>query len=154
MELEELFRAYWPVVVGYLTRRTGSSTQGEELAQEVFYRATRAWLGWRGGNPVAWLMAIARNLLIDEARRGRVSVRADTIEALPVENAAIARTEIEDTLQGLSETQRRLIRLVYVDGLSHAEIAAMTGATAAAVKTSVWRARDAFKAAWTEGERD
>jgi DNA-directed RNA polymerase specialized sigma24 family protein len=63
--MEELFRAHWRLVVGYLARRTGSTTVGEELAQETFYCATRAFLGWRGGSPAAWLLAIARNVLID-----------------------------------------------------------------------------------------
>jgi RNA polymerase sigma factor (sigma-70 family) len=69
--IEDLFRAHWPLVLGYLARRTGSATLAEELAQETFYRATRAFLGWRGGSPAAWLLAIARNVLLDEARRGQ-----------------------------------------------------------------------------------
>ena len=68
--IEELFRENWPLVYGYLRRRTGDPALAEELAQETFYRATRAFLGWRGGSPAAWLLAIARNALADEARRG------------------------------------------------------------------------------------
>ena len=52
--LEDLFRAHWSLVRGYLLRRTGDPAAAEELAQETFYRATRAFLGWRGGSPVAW----------------------------------------------------------------------------------------------------
>ena len=55
--MEELFRAYWPLAVGYLARRTGSTTLAEELVHETFYLATRGFLGWRGGSPVAWLLA-------------------------------------------------------------------------------------------------
>jgi DNA-directed RNA polymerase specialized sigma24 family protein len=47
--LEDLFRAHWPLVYGFLLRRTGNPSAAEELAQETFYRATRAFLGWRGG---------------------------------------------------------------------------------------------------------
>jgi RNA polymerase sigma-70 factor (ECF subfamily) len=111
-------------------------------------------LGWRGGNPASWLFAIARNLLIDEARRGRVAALAETADLVDVENAAIARTEIEETLLQLPESQRRLIRLVYIDGFTHGEVAAMTGSSAGAVKTAIWRARDAFKAAWLEATDD
>ena len=57
--LEEMFRAHWSLVYGFLARRTGSPTLAEELAQETFYRATRAFLGWRGGSASAWLLAIA-----------------------------------------------------------------------------------------------
>src|SRR4051794_41700994 len=70
-ELEDLFRAHWPLVFGYLRRRTGDASAAEELAQETFYRATRAFLGWRGGSAGAWLLSIARHVLIDEVRRGR-----------------------------------------------------------------------------------
>lgn len=76
--MEELFRAHWPLVFGYLARRTGDTTVAEELAQETFYRATRAFLGWRGESPAAWLLAIARNALADEGRRGRASSRSRT----------------------------------------------------------------------------
>jgi len=68
--IEELFRAHWPLVLGYLRRRTRSEALAEELAQETFYRATRGFLGWRGEAPAAWLLAIARSALADEARRG------------------------------------------------------------------------------------
>ena len=61
--MEELFRAHWPLVYGYLRRRTGDPALAEELAQETFYRATRAFLGWRGGSAAAWLRAIGRNSL-------------------------------------------------------------------------------------------
>ena len=44
--MEELFRAHWPLVVGYLARRTGSTTLAEELAQETFYgRLALSWAG-------------------------------------------------------------------------------------------------------------
>src|ERR1043166_7417215 len=59
--LEDLFRAHWSLVHGYLTRRTGDAVVAEELAQETFYRATRAFLGWRGGSAVARRAPTARN---------------------------------------------------------------------------------------------
>jgi RNA polymerase sigma-70 factor (ECF subfamily) len=152
LELEDVFRAYWPLVVGYLTRRTGSREAGEDLAQEVFFKAARAWLGWRGGNPAAWLMAIARNALADEARRGRPLVLVD-LDDLAVDTPADA-LEVADALARMPEQQARLLRLVYLDGLTHVEVAALTGSTTAAVKTAVWRARETFRQHWTEGERD
>ena len=146
-----MFRAYWPLVAGYLTRRTGSRSSGEDLAQEVFYRATKAWLGWRGGNPAAWLMAIARNALIDEQRRGHRLVAVELGDLAATESTANP-FEIGDILDRLPEQQRRLLKLVYVDGFSHVEVAAITASTPAAVKTAVWRARDAFRLLWTASD--
>lgn len=141
--LEELFRAHWSLVHGYLTRRTGDPVLAEELAQETFYRATRAFLGWRGGSATAWLLSIARNILIDEVRRGRRLVPLP--ESLTDPGEPDRGDVVDDVLARLSESQRRMLELVYVHGYSHAEVAAMTGTTEGAVKTAAWRARAAFK---------
>jgi RNA polymerase sigma factor (sigma-70 family) len=69
--IEELFRSHWRLVAGYLARRTGDPGLAEELAQETFARAAGAMLGWRGESPTAWLLAIARNVLLDHTRKGR-----------------------------------------------------------------------------------
>jgi RNA polymerase sigma-70 factor (ECF subfamily) len=117
--------------------------------QETFYRATRAFLGWRGGSPVAWLLSIARHVLVDEVRRGRrLAPLPETLvdpAASPDEQVAVA-----DALNRLPETQRRLLALVYVDGYSLAEVAALTGTSDGAAKTALWRARAAFRSVYGE----
>ena len=151
--MEDLFRAHWPLVFGYLARRTGDAALAEELAQETFYRATRAFLGWRGGSAAAWLLAIARNVLTDHARRGRpVSALPETL--VDPSSSPEAGAELGDLLARLPPRERRVLELVYVDGYSHAEVAAMTGATPGAVKTAVWRARRQFQALYREEAGD
>ena len=59
---------------------------------------------------------------------------------------------VQETLASLPANQRRLLELIYVDGYTHAEVAAMTGTTAGAVKTAVWRARQAFQQLYREEE--
>ena len=147
-ELEDLFRAHWPLVFGYLRRRTGDASAAEELAQETFYRATRAFLGWRGGSPVAWLLSIARHVLIDEARRGRRLVPLPETLAAP-ETSPDAQLAVDEAMGRLPEVQRRLLALVYVDGYSLAEVAALTDTTEGAAKTALWRARAAFRSAYS-----
>jgi hypothetical protein len=106
---------------------------------------------WRGGSAAAWLLAIARNSLADEARRGR------RLAPLPEDLVAEADPEqaidLETALARLSPSHRRLLELVYFDGYSHAEVAAMTGTTPGAVKTAVWRARRSFESVYREKER-
>src|SRR3954449_1358259 len=148
--MTELFRAHWPTVVGYLTRRTGDRVLAEELAQETFARATAAFLGWRGGSPVAWLLAIARNVLIDHHRRGRRLVPLEEA-LLPAQAFPDSGVEVRDLLDRLPPNARRLLELAYLDGFTHAEIGAMTGQTPAAVRSAVWRARDALRAIAAEG---
>ena len=141
--LDDLFRAHWPLVNGYLARRTGDAVLAEELAQETFYRATRAFLGWRGGSAVAWLLAIARHVLVDEVRRGR--------RLVPLPDSLVADIEpgggddVTRVLASLPKAQRHVLELIYVYGYSHAEAAAILGTSEGAVKTAVWRARSAFR---------
>src|SRR5262245_56908455 len=118
--LDQLFRAHWKLVHGYLTRRTGDPVLAEELAQETFYRATRAFLGWRGGSPAAWLLSIGRNVLIDEVRRGRRLVPLS--EQLLEESAPYEESAVAEALSHLPDSQRRVLELVYVHGYSHADV--------------------------------
>jgi RNA polymerase sigma-70 factor (ECF subfamily) len=141
--IEELFRGHWHLLLGYLTRRTGDASLAEELAQETFFRATRAFLGRKGGSPTAWLLAIARNVLIDEARRGRRLVQLEE-SLLAAQRSLEPDAATRDLLRRLPRSQQALLELVYVAGFSHAEVAAMTGSTAGAIKTAVYRARQAL----------
>lgn len=143
--MTELFRTYWPTVLGFLTRRTGDRVLAEELAQETFARAAAAFLGWRGGSPAAWLLAIARNVLVDHHRRGRRLVPIEE-SLLPSQSLPYDGVEVRDLLSRLPATSRRLLELVYLDGFSQAEVAVMTGRSPVAVRTAVWRAREALRA--------
>jgi DNA-directed RNA polymerase specialized sigma24 family protein len=59
---------------------------------------------------------------------------------------------VRETLARLPANQGRLLELIYVDGYTHTEVAAMTGTSAGAVKTAVWRARQAFQQLYREEE--
>lgn len=143
--MTELFRTHWSTVLGFLTRRTADRSLAEELAQETFARATAAFLGWRGGSATAWLLAIARNVLVDHYRRtGRLVPIEDS--PLPPQAFPDISIEVRDLLSRLPPASRRLLELVYLDGFSQAEIATMTGRSPGAVRTAVWRARDALRA--------
>ena len=151
--LEELFRAHWPLVNGYLSRRTGDPSLAEELAQETFYRATRAFLGWRGGSPVAWLLSIARHVLIDEVRRGRRL--APLPETLIDSRGTVDQSlVVDDVLAHLAPEQRQLLELIYVYGFSHREVAAIIDSSEGAVKTAAWRARETFRRVYAEESAD
>jgi RNA polymerase sigma-70 factor (ECF subfamily) len=65
-------------------RLSGSSQTAEELVQETYLRALRAWRSFRpGSNLAAWLATILRNAYLDEARR---MSRRPTTEPLDDEN--------------------------------------------------------------------
>lgn len=144
--MEEMFREHWGLVLGYLTTRVRDRSVAEELAAETFYRATRAFLGWRGESPPAWLLAIARNVLLDAARKDRRHTRLDEGAARPVEPLD-DDVAVRMALDRLPEADRRLLLLVHVYGYSCPEVAAMTGSTAGAIRTALYRARTAAREA-------
>lgn len=139
-----MFREHWGLVLGYLTTRVRDRSLAEELAAETFYRATRAFLGWRGESPPAWLLAIARNVLIDEVRRGARHTRLDEHALDPVE-ALDDDVAVRVVLARLAESDQRLLVLVHVYGFSCPEVAAMSGSTPGAVRTALYRARQAAR---------
>lgn len=129
---------------GFLLRRTRDPHLAEDLAQETFVKATRALLGWRGENPAAWLLAIARNVLIDHVRRARQELALPDPDELGVPALGIDALEIRDLLDRLPAQHRKLLVAVYLEGFSMVELAAMTGKKHNTIKTAVWRARAAF----------
>ncbi|WP_308164264.1 RNA polymerase sigma factor [Nonomuraea sediminis] len=142
--MEELYREHWPLVCGFLLRRTRDPHLAEDLAQETFVKATRALLGWRGENPAAWLLTIARNVLIDHVRRARRELELPHPDELGVPALHEDALVVRDLLDRLPERHGKLLTLVYLEGFSLVEVAAMTGAKHATIKTAVWRARAAF----------
>ncbi|MGP4096240.1 RNA polymerase sigma factor [Nonomuraea sp. KM90] len=139
-----MYREHWPLVCGFLLRRTRDPHLAEDLAQETFVKATRALLGWRGENPAAWLLTIARNVLVDHVRRMRRELPLPDAGELGVPPLHVAALDVRDALDRLPEQHRRLLRLVYFEGFSLVEVAAMTGRKHASIKTALWRARNAF----------
>jgi RNA polymerase sigma-70 factor (ECF subfamily) len=148
--IEDLFRAHWPLVVGYLHRRTGDATLAEDLAAETFTRAVGAFLGWRGESAAGWLLAIARNVHLDHARRARRVVAFDVELLVERSDVVPAVDRVEEVLAALPDASARVLRLVHGDGFSHAEVAVMTGSTPVAVRTAVWRARQEFRITWAQ----
>ena len=149
--LEEMFREHWSLVVGYLTVRVRDRHLAEELAAETFYRATRAFLGWRGEAPAAWLLAIARNVLVDAVRKaGREDAHPLDAKMLQPVEPPDEQVVVGDLLDRLPDQDRRLLVLVHVLGFSCPEVAAMTGSSSGAVRTSLYRARQRTRAALEE----
>ena len=74
---EAVARQSYGKLVAFLAARTGDVAGAEDALSEAFASALSEWP--EGGvprNPEAWLMTVARNKLVDAARRRRGSARA------------------------------------------------------------------------------
>jgi RNA polymerase sigma-70 factor (ECF subfamily) len=122
----------------------------EELTQEAFLRLWRHAAVYRveRGRFASWLFGITHNLAIDELRRRRrrltmMTGTSATMRLLPdtqtdVEATAcltVQREEIDRALRQLPTSQRRVIELAYLGGLTHVEIAGLLGTPLGTVKT-------------------
>lgn len=148
------YRRHIADVVGYFRRRTDSAELALDLAAETFARAleTAPRFSARDAPAAAWLFAIARNLLTDSYRRGRVEdaarvrlqmqpltitdVGAEMIEALTGAADAVQAIALDDTLPA---DQAQAIRAHMIDERPYAELAAELGCSAQVVRQRVSR---------------
>jgi RNA polymerase sigma-70 factor (ECF subfamily) len=153
-DFEALVRDSERAVLRYLLARTRSFTEATELAQETFVRAYCALRdGAQVEHPIAWLMAIARNVFLEAARNHRYEHQLQERMARmmgmqwssPWHEQMEQRLIVASALEGLPPELREPVTLHYFGGLSLAEVAGHLEITAGAVKTRLWRARQALR---------
>lgn len=132
--LEELMAVYWATLVRWAARRLSDAELARDLIQETFVQVWQRRSSWTSkGSPRAYLFRITRSLLIDERRKRKVRTRwllrsrhnEPRLPATPAEDLDAARLweAYQRALARLPERRREAFLLVYVQGLSHAEVA-------------------------------
>jgi RNA polymerase sigma-70 factor, ECF subfamily len=151
------YDATLPRVYRYLAARcAGDEALAEELTQQTFVEAIRHRDRFDGRSDlVTWLIAIARNRLVDHHRRhGREARRQDRlIAALPPAGDAPwrtveARAEVERAIAQLPGDQRLALLFRYLDDMTVRGVATAIGRGEKATESLLARARDAFRRAY------
>ncbi len=149
----DLYRRNGPSVLRYLRSQALSWDQAEDLAAETFLRAWARWDAYqdRGLPELHWLLRIARNLVIDSARRKQmpVAVGADPPTTDSTSQSVVARSALEQALAMLSVEAREIVGL-RAAGLAFTEIGVMTGRTDVAARMAWHRAAKRVRAAMEE----
>lgn len=158
---EDRFRDWYdstlPRVYRYLVARCGGDeTLAEELTQQTFFEAIRNRHRFDGrSDVVTWLIAIARNRLVDHHRRhGREARRQDRLIAALSESTeaplrgAEARAEVQRAIAQLPADQRLALLFRYLDDMTVRDVAATIGRSEKATESLLARARDAFRRAY------
>jgi RNA polymerase sigma-70 factor, ECF subfamily len=156
--MESIFRRYSGPVYSVALRVLHDTGQAEDVLQEVFlqlWRNPAAFVQDRGSLG-AWLVVVARNRSIDLLRRRKPSDSVeDVVLASPVNVANEAERnvmmeKVRRYISDLPAEQRKSLELAYFEGLSHTEIASLTGDPLGTVKTRIRQAliglRKAFEA--------
>lgn len=137
----------------YLRRRGLSHADAEDLAQDVLIAAYQHLDGVETGSLQAWVRAVARNKHADWVRKhARVIVVADVPDApiSPDMQHAPADGGLGE-LHTLSDGDRRLLKLRYVEDKTVEQVAAALGASVNTVKVGLYRARKRARAELEEG---
>jgi len=151
----EIYDQYQPAVYRYIYYRVGDTATAEDLTSEVFVRMVEKidTFTYRGRPILAWLYTIARNLVVDYQRRaGQVAIlsldeqlvaESDDVERA-VENSLTQR-RLTAALAHLTEYQRQVILLKFVEGLNNEEVAGVLDKPIGAVKSLQHRALAALR---------
>jgi RNA polymerase sigma-70 factor (ECF subfamily) len=140
-----LFDRYSKVVYSVALRVLRDPAAAEDVLQEVFMQLWRnpdTFLATRGSLG-GWLAVVARNRSIDVLRRRRPMESVDDVAlASPCNlgNEAERNIMIEKArgvIHLLPREQKKTLEMAFFDGLTHSEIAEMTGDPLGTVKTRI-----------------
>lgn len=140
------------VVLRYFARATGGDRRvAEDLRQETFVAALRAFERDREVPTVAWLMAVARNKLTDHYRKVHRDNRNLCLawSERPWSDSAPAADELDSqtilaVMSRLSDEHRIVLFMRYFEDRSIKETASATGSSVHAIESALARARRAL----------
>ena len=146
-DVHESFRVvveeHEPSVHAYVRRRLADAGRAQDVTQEVFLRAWRNAdrFDTQRGELRAWLLAIARNVVIDTYRADAARPRTvgdAMLAAVPASDeldAAVAAWSMADALRRLSPAHRDVLLCLYYRQWPLAHTAAHLGVPVGTVKS-------------------
>ena len=166
--MEELSRRHQGPIYRFLLRMLGSPEDAEEAALDVFVRAWQHSGRFQYRAKVAtWLYRIAVNIARDVHSRNRsrpqepwpenddllgMSVGSAETDAIINLERAVSSEKLRTALQGLTERDRLILVLYYLEDRDYDEIQAITGLSYTVLKTRLARARKRLRT--TMGEEN
>jgi RNA polymerase sigma-70 factor (ECF subfamily) len=158
-DFDRVVQLYWPRVFRFVLASIRDRDVAQTLTQDCFLRAYRARGRFRGDSSVhTWLIHIAVNLVRDFSRNRRLQFWKRSLESsedpreildrvaqrgLSPERQAVLKQQVEavwTASRGLSERQRTVFLLRFVEDMDLLEIAAATGLSEGSVKVHLFRA--------------
>jgi RNA polymerase sigma-70 factor (ECF subfamily) len=140
-----------PQLYRFFASQMGSRTDAEDMLQDAWLRIHRARHTYRPSEPLLpWVYAIARRVRVDNYRkRQRIESRetsAYVLSELPVHEEETSNLPpFEELVASLPESQREVLNMLKVNGLSIEEVARATSSTVGAVKQKAHRAYERLR---------
>lgn len=146
--LRELYVRYAPEVHRYVRGIVGTGYDAEDVTQQVFLKLATRPSGYEPTQATfaAWLLRVARNAAIDHVRRRRLIPVAVPAETKRLAHGVPERSRsLREAIDRLPPTQREVLLLRDVAGLTPSEVARRLGKSRGAVNTCHHRARAAAR---------
>jgi RNA polymerase sigma-70 factor (ECF subfamily) len=143
--MASLFDRYSKVVYSVALRVLRDPAAAEDVLQEIFMQVWRnpgSFTSTRGSLG-GWLAVVARNRSIDTLRRRRPTDSVDDVVLASSSNIAVEaeRNSLMERARSVIATlpgeQRKTLEMAFFDGLTHSEIAELTGDPLGTVKTRI-----------------
>jgi RNA polymerase sigma-70 factor (ECF subfamily) len=129
-----------------------SRRHADDLLQETWLRIHEVRHTYRPGQPVLpWLYAIARHIRVDHYRKAqRTEIREQSLDENPeIPQPAVGEAantpDLEAILATLPESQREVIAMLKVAGMSLEEVARATSSSVGSVKQKAHRAYERLR---------
>jgi RNA polymerase sigma-70 factor (ECF subfamily) len=136
-----------PQLHRFFVAQFASRADADDLLQETWLRIHKVRHTYRPGEPVLpWFYAIARHVRVDHYRKAiRTTSREQRLAEMPLVTATFPgpsgqADNLEALLAPLPESQREVIEMLKVAGMSLEEVARATSSTVGSVKQKVHRA--------------
>ena len=141
-----------PQLYRFFVAQFASRPDADDLLQETWLRIHRVRHTYRPGEPVLpWFYAIARHVRVDHYRKTvRTAAREQRLEemsqlAVPVLAETGRGDDLEALLAPLPESQREVIEMLKVEGMSLEEVARATSSSVGSVKQKAHRAYEKLR---------
>jgi RNA polymerase sigma-70 factor, ECF subfamily len=147
-----LYDRYVDLVYRFVYYRVGTHALAEDLTSETFLRALRRMsvFTWQGKDFGAWLVTIARNLVLDHYKSSRHRLEICTADLLDDDRweegperavlESFTHRALLSAVRELGSEQRECLVLRFLHGLSVAETAEVMGKNTGAIKALQYRA--------------
>ncbi|MEE9492393.1 MAG: sigma-70 family RNA polymerase sigma factor [Gammaproteobacteria bacterium] len=162
-QFEKLFQPHLNAAYNLARYLCGNAFDAEDIVQEAYLRAYRAFANYNDENSRAWILTITRNTCYSWMRKYHMNIEmsfneeldSTEIEGMPacsipqspeqLAESACCQRQVREAIKLLPIAFREVIILRELEGLSYREIAAVTGNPQGTVMSRLSRARQQLR---------
>lgn len=153
--LSEIYESFYPRIYQYFYAQLSDAPLAEDFASDVMLQVVESIdrYHFRGTPLAAWVFRIARNRVVDHHRRRSRRPQIALEDSLPSQadgpyalvERSVEHASVRAAMGGLTEEQRQVIILKFVEELDNASVAEALGRSLGAVKSLQHRALVAMR---------